>query len=492
MGNSTLNMAIGIPCSASTSMRIWLYSMVRLCDQLPTRHRLITIGLVLITFTWHTILHAKPLNIRNEGADTLVAVSSQSHPRLYITTADIRRLKERVKRPAYKKTWGRILDDARQYDNRKQRYRTRDGALLPEEKVLRRAAERLPQMALAFLVTGDEQYLTTATHRLDALAARHDWFGNDDMNAAYTAFNCIVAYDWLYDSLDTDQRNRYRDAVGEHVRHLLHLLQEKKIWWSRAMLQNHNYINSMAIGVAGIALAGEVPDANLWVEAAADNISRVMGYLSPDGASHEGVGYWSTGTGALLRYYLAVEPYRGINELRQSDFFRNTANFRLYMSLPGYIENADFADSPRLDYQGPGYILHVLARIFNDGHAQWLGDTIQSAREKEGGGYWLDLLWRDDEIVARPPIDLPVMPCSKILACSSRATPGIRGRPGPCSRQRRFRAGTLLTWATIQAPMSIRMLEISACGGRESGWSLMMATCGRNGHATIMSTCSTV
>ena len=348
-------MAIGIPCSASTSVRIWLYSMVRLCDQPPTRHRLITIGLVLITFTWHTILHAKPLNIRNEGADTLVAVSSRSHPRLYITTADIRRLKERVRRPAYKKTWGRILDDARQYDNRKQRYRTGDGALFIGPGA-GPSHERLPQMALAFLVTGDEQYLTTATHRLDALAARQDWFGNDDMNAAYTAFNCIVAYDWLYDSLDTDQRNRYRDAVGEHVRHLLHLLQEKKIWWSRAMLQNHNYINSMAIGVAGIALAGEVPDANLWVEAAADNISRVMGYLSPDGASHEGVGYWSTGTGALLRYYLAVEPYRGINELRQSDFFRNTANFRSIHVATGLHRECRFCRfaTPRL----PGARLH--------------------------------------------------------------------------------------------------------------------------------------
>lgn len=380
------------------------------CAQ-PRYRQLVVTWFFLLMLAWLTSPAAKPLNTRSEGTSTLVDAGSQPHPRLYITPADIQLLKYRIKQPAYRKTWQWVLGAARNYTATGNPYLTSHGDMqairLPEEEVLLRAIELLPHNALAFLVTGEEQYLKTAIHWLDTLADRDDWFSDNDMTTAYIIFYCVMTYDWLYDNLDSYRRARYRKVIAGHAQRLWNLLHKKEGGWSNNLLSNHNYIPAMAIGVTGIALTGEVAGADQWVESAAENFSNVLRYLSPDGASHEGVGYWSTGTAGMLMYFLAVEPYLGIDELRDSEFFRNTANYRLYMSLPGYIENADYGDSPRQDLWGPGYILHALARIFGDRHAQWLGDTIQTARGKPGRGGFFDLLWRDDEIHSQPPTDLP-------------------------------------------------------------------------------------
>ena len=125
-------------------------------------------------------------------------------------------------------------------------------------------------------------------------------------------------------------------------------------------LHNHNHTNSMAVGVAGVALLNEFEGAEQWLVLAQKNMARVLEYLPPDGASPEGVGYWSGSASSLVKYIMAVEPVYGVDYARSSPYLKNTAKYRLHASLPGYEENVDYADSPRQDYHGPGFILTFL------------------------------------------------------------------------------------------------------------------------------------
>ena len=62
------------------------------------------------------------------------------------------------------------------------------------------------------------------------------------------------------------------------------------------------------MSVSGLAVFDEVEDADLWIGFALDKFRRSVDVLGPDGASHEGVGYWEYGVEYLLKFmHLARE-----------------------------------------------------------------------------------------------------------------------------------------------------------------------------------------
>jgi len=109
----------------------------------------------------------------------------------------------------------------------------------------------------------------------------------------------------------------------------------------------------------------------------------------------------------MLKYFLANAAPQGKAAVEKSQFFQNTARFRLYASMPDYVDVVDYADSPRYEWTGPGHMLRALASIFNDGHAQWLAERVEKARGKDANYSWLDLLWYDESVKPVPPDNLP-------------------------------------------------------------------------------------
>lgn len=327
-----------------------------------------------------------------------------TRPRLYLSADKISYIKSRLGQAPYSKFWQFVKARADQYVNEPVTAKSMD------KQDIRSVGDRIPFMAMAYLLTGREAYLVGTRRLMNSLCSYPDWDGNRDLGAAHLLFGMSVAYDWLYNEWTEEERARFRAAMTDHAKTLYHALISKDMWWARRdyLLQAHNYINVMAFAVAGEALRGEVPEAEAWIAAAAQNFRSVLELLSPDGASHEGIGYWGYGTEAMLKYFLARPEAGGKRAIEGNSFFRNTARFRLYASLPGYVENVDFADSPRTEWYGPGDILRALASIFRDGHAQWLAERIEQARGRDALYSWLDLIWYDDSVKPQPPDDLPL------------------------------------------------------------------------------------
>lgn len=322
-------------------------------------------------------------------------------PRLYLSESKLNDLRQLKENEPYA-SW---------ITNIKKRGRGLMGRRVPTSLVrynsnsLRRPADAIVNFALYYLITGDESAFDNVVGLLETFCGTTEWAGNNDLGAGHAIFALSVAYDWLYDELPSTLRVSVRESIASHAAIFHNMLRSQDFWWTRSPLQNHNYINTAALAVAGIALYGKDARASQWIRTARDNFQNVLSLLSPDGASHEGVGYWSYGTLWLLNYYMAMAPAQGLEQVKTSPFFSNTATYRLYISLPGFRYNVDYADSPMVDYKGPGAILRCLAAIFDDGHAQWLAQKVETERSGRSA-LWQDLIWYDPDVEPVSPDDL--------------------------------------------------------------------------------------
>ena len=341
-------------------------------------------------------------NVKGDGS---LGEGESSRPRLYLHSNVLGQIKANIDKDPYLTFWKAIRAKAIKY--------TGDlppsNALKIQEGNLWMLGDGLPYMAISYLISGQRSYLAGVRKWMDALSSYPDWGGNKDVGAANLLFDMAVTYDWLYAEFTSAELARYRNKIKMHADILYKSLVKQDIWWSRKEyhMQNHNYQNVMAIAIAAIALSGEIDEADGWLAASKANFDSVLGLLSPDGASHEGVGYWGGGLDAMLKYFLANPTLGGRRQILQNEFFRNTARFRLYASIPGYREIADYADSPRYEWSGPGHMLRALSSIFRDGHAQWLANQVEQARGDKANYSWLNLVWFDETVEPISPEALP-------------------------------------------------------------------------------------
>ena len=197
----------------------------------------------------------------------------------------------------------------------------------------RQALARVTTLAMAYRLTGREEFLGRAVRELETLAAFPDW--NIQKHALDTAEFCAAAalgLDWLHDKLPPMLRERLRLAIRTYalepaVKHL----QAKDIWWAREPRSNWNQV------LHGGFLAGALLLADTDIELSAGLLASVIDHLPtgmeayvPNGAYPEGPAYWVYGTSfnvpALAMLDSALGTDFGLSE------------------LPGFRETADFPD----------------------------------------------------------------------------------------------------------------------------------------------------
>ena len=92
-------------------------------------------------------------------------------------------------------------------------------------------------------------------------------------------------------------------------------------------------------------------EASDWIGLPLARFRETMAALGPDGASHEGVGYWEYGVEYMLKFADLSRSLWGI-ELTGNDWWRNTSRYALYLAVPRGAwrrDNCivDLADCPR-------------------------------------------------------------------------------------------------------------------------------------------------
>ncbi len=275
----------------------------------------------------------------------------------------------------------------------------------------------MPYLALAYRLTGQTRYLDAT--KLWALAScNYPQWGIDakdgtDLATGHQLFGLALVYDWCYYDLDEATRDRIRSTLISRSNAMFQKAAQEQLWWHNLYMQNHLWVNISGLGAAGLAVFEETDDALLWIGMAIQKLETTLETLGPDGASHEGVGYWEYGAEHMLKLmYLAKDPL-GI-DLYDTAWWKNTSLYSLYLTLPGlswsrYNSAVDLADSPRHHWYGPDHILRHLAATYDDGYAQWLADQIDAMNVESSNAQWLNLIWYDPSVAPQPPRTLPTL-----------------------------------------------------------------------------------
>ena len=289
-----------------------------------------------------------------------------------------------------------------------------------QQAAFRTIGNRLPALALSYLITDDDTYFNGTKVWMDALVSYDHWQGDESLGAAHGLYNMAIAYDWLYNDLTGGERTAYETKIALQTKRFYDAMNRTSpVWWQGTDYNgNHNYVDVGAMMTGAVALYDVTPGADTYVHRAYDNFTTVLSgpNLIPDGTSQEGISYWSYGMEALLRYFELEKDMFGIDRALTSPNIQNLPFYRLYGGMPNYWQTITMGDGRNWDYYGAGFILMRVASLFNDQMAQWLAQKINDKRVSSGivgiDNDWRSLLWYDESVGKQ---DISAMPTYKLF-----------------------------------------------------------------------------
>ncbi|MEM4267250.1 MAG: heparinase II/III family protein [Candidatus Woesearchaeota archaeon] len=251
------------------------------------------------------------------------------------------------------------------------------------------AADTVFTLAFAFIITGEEKYLTKSKECLLTNANTTKWPYWDETNTrdlylADMLMKNSIAYDWLYNNLTEPERIQVRKAIALHAQEMFEAADYNNpnwtTWWSRSFIQNHWTTNNAALGVAALAIEDEEGYNPAWLEMAKSQFEIEQYILENigEGTWHEGYNYQNALFIPTLPFYINLERLKGVT-LMPDNYFVNYIRWRAYNYLPS--ERPVFPiGSVVPDWGWNAGLHHVPLRYFasryNNGTAEWLARQI--------------------------------------------------------------------------------------------------------------------
>jgi len=204
-----------------------------------------------------------------------------------------------------------------------------------------------------------------------------------------------VGYDWLYDYLDPQTRDRIRTALIEKGLKPGLEIYAKNGWWVQSE-HNWNQVCNSGMIIGALAIAETDPSyAERIVPAAVKSLPRALKTYGPDGAWGEGPGYWSYATHYTAYGLTALDTALGNTfGLLEIDGLSKAGSFPVYTAGPTglYLNLADVGERSA---RRPMACMFWLARTFHNPLYAW-SEHEQIAQRFAGAAH---LVW----YTAKPP-----------------------------------------------------------------------------------------
>ena len=355
-----------------------------------------------------------------EASANEISTASEAHPRLFFNADKIEDLRTKAQ-TTHQASWVLIDGFA------ESQLGTVPDSMPPPEggtSVYRNFGNGIFALALAAVVARDTAYTNLAKKYLLTHMTWQQWGENNvrDLGHAHMLFGNSLTYDWLYDVLTPEERQTVRDTLGNWAEKMYEAsITDLRVkawgnWWRNSYLQNHHAINHSGLGMAGLALLGEDPRAQKWIDHAVHELKKTQYFLDniEDGTWHEGINYQTYLLTITLPFMFNLRELQGI-DLFPHNYLRNYPYFRIY----SHLDNTSKFILPFGTYKwswGNGYraqnVLRFVAKEYNNGHAEWMAQQLTS-REDGDHDVWsapwfaLEFLHYDASVTAIEPTDLP-------------------------------------------------------------------------------------
>ncbi|MEI7728530.1 MAG: DUF4962 domain-containing protein [Verrucomicrobiota bacterium] len=354
----------------------------------------------------------------------------QQHPRLFLRPEELPRLRELAKgkeSKAFKKIVadadkiikaGPTPEPAHRGSSRDKEDAEAVKYWWPNREQSDKATREAETIAFVYLITQEPKYGEAARKWLLQLAA---WDPDGPTNFKLNCeagkamlYRPMRAYDWAYDALTPADRQVIRDMWRRRI---------KDAWESGEIARGTGHLNAPynshgnriwhKIAEGGIAMLGEAPEAEMWLDYAVNKFYSCYPIWSDDdGGWHEGVSYWAGYMGKVVTWMQFSKSALNIDGL-QKPFFDQVGDFPMYVAPPG-TPNSGFGD---LSYRPPSasvgnfleyFIRAKGARPEGKSAAYWRWWMETSNMSREGGIFgFLFAANLPDMPPAKAPSDLP-------------------------------------------------------------------------------------
>jgi hypothetical protein len=313
--------------------------------------------LAVVVDSWGSANAAQPSSVLS----TLEA----RHPRLMLKDADLGRLRACYSEdPALRKCVLDTCKDANDCLTRRPLVHRLEGPRLLS--VSRDCLRRIYSLAMAYRWTGQERYAAKARENLLEVCNFPDWNPSHFLDTAEMSHAVGVGYDWLFDFLDSQTRDRIRTALIEKGLKPGLEIYDKNGWWAKSE-HNWNQVCNGGMIIGALAIAETDPSyAERIVPAAVKSLPLALKSYAPDGAWGEGPGYWSYATHYTAYGLTALDTALGNTfGLLEIDGLSKAGLFPVYTAGPTGLY-LNFADVGERSARRPMPCMFWLARTFHN------------------------------------------------------------------------------------------------------------------------------
>ena len=242
-------------------------------------------------------------------AETVLSLHNETigtaHPRILVTQSDVDRIKELYNAgDTYIKTWGdnaiaaadkAIADQA-----------TKGGALYSYRitgSSMDDVADVFPMLTntgMAYFITGDTKYAQAAWIEIENICKLEHWNPASYLDVGELSAIVGLGYDWFYNYLSTEQKAFVEDALiskGLQIQYDIYNGRYKNndevywTWWDNT--NNWNAVCNGGCMIGAIAVMDKYPElCSEVISHSLRGLEFMMTSYFPEGAWHEGGGYW--------------------------------------------------------------------------------------------------------------------------------------------------------------------------------------------------------
>ncbi|MFO7945789.1 MAG: DUF4962 domain-containing protein [Armatimonadota bacterium] len=308
------------------------------------------------------------------------------HPRIYFTEDDIPHMRQRLEDPLVQEFY-RLPDDSTKKPPEFRPGQRNGGAF-----------RGLDSHALRYVLKPDEDLREWILQWLEMATTYGDV--GVDLDAEYFMEGLALTYDWMYEDIPEDLRNRVRNTIVENCQRLYAASLAGRSGGGQSFQQNHYWYSHLALALGAAAVYGEVPEAEKWLAWAWDRFERIALTFGPDGGFHEGPAYWDFSMPTLYMYVDLYEYCSGEHVPYMDVGLKGQGYFRWHYQLPGFDRYAPLEDSNKTATGCPAHLLIWEASRFGD--PVLMG--VARLRQPEPSPNNFTFLWLDEEIEPVDPL----------------------------------------------------------------------------------------